>query len=194
MWFRIVIAGILLMSVSTADAQNKFSQRKLQKLFRNKIQNIQTLAGNNLVIDEVQKQNKKNVSVEKVRNIDEKWASTTGLTPFKKSLRDNKVGEHFKSIIDSNTSTYIDVILTDSKGANVAVYPTAADYWQGARNLFKEAFNDGAGKVFVGEMGTDESTKEKTIDISVPVMDGGKAIGVIIVSVKLSDVQAGYLK
>jgi hypothetical protein len=80
-------------------------------------------------------------------------------------------------------ASYGEAFLTDKKGANVAAYPATSDYWQGDEEKFTASFNDGRGKIFIGAVEYDESSNTHAAQVSVPVVDKGKAIGVLIVGV-----------
>ena len=103
-------------------------------------------------------------------------------------------GRYFKSMVDFNQSIYSEMFLTDRQGATVAEYPATTDYWQGDEAKWKEAFNKGLGKVHIGPVEFDESTQVDSVQISVPVMADGEAIGVLVVGIKLTYLQALYVK
>ena len=67
----------------------------------------------------------------------------------------------------------------DNQGANVAMTNRTSDYWQGDEAKFKKSFNGGKGGIFIDEVEFDLSCMAFLIQISVPVMDGDKAIGAI---------------
>lgn len=170
-----------------------FSQAQLQRLLRTKIETLIELAGNPAIVRAVREQNARPQSPARIRAIDEEWTRTDELTPFKRAMQENEVGRYFQSLIDFNDSIYNEAFLTDSNGANVAAYPVTSDYWQGDEEKWIAAYNDGQGAIFVSDVAFDESTRTPAIQISVPVMDEGRAIGVLIVGVKLTYVQARYL-
>ena len=55
---------------------------------------------------------------------------------------------------------------------------------------FKAAYKDGVGAVFVAEPEFDDSAKAYLIQVSVPVIDGGKAIGALTIGVNLDELEA----
>jgi hypothetical protein len=60
-----------------------------------------------------------------------------------------------------------------------------SDYWQGDEAKWQESFKDGAGAVHAGGVEFDESSQDYLVQISVPVMDSGKAIGALTIGVNL---------
>ncbi len=165
-------------------AQSVIPPAELEELLRVKIRAVKRLAADTLIIDAVKEQNAKNVSLNEIKRIDNTWRSTKELTPFKKSLQINRAGKRLKRAVRRNP-TYGEAFLTDNQGANVAAYPATSDYWQGDEEKFTASFNNGEGQIFIGPVEFDESSNTHAAQVSVPVVDGGKAIGVLIVGVQL---------
>ena len=186
-------AGSAAADPETASGHEAFSQTQLQRLLRTKIETVTELAHNPTIVRAVRAQNAQPQSPAQIAARDEEWRQTNEVTPFKKSLQENEVGRYFHNLIDFNDSIYNEAFLTDASGANVAAYPITSDYWQGDEKKWTAAFNDGKGATFVSPVAFDESTQTPAIQISVPVMDEGEAIGVLVVGVKLTYVQARYL-
>ena len=65
----------------------------------------------------------------------------------------------------------------------------AALYWQGDETKWKAAYNGGAGKTYVGPVAWDESTGVNAVQISVPILDHRKVIGVLIMGVRINYVE-----
>lgn len=177
----LLMAGLAL----PASAQQiEIPADELQALLKVKIRAVKRLAANRVVIDAVRNQNGKGATLDEIKRVDKEWRATKELTAFKKSLQTNPAGSYLKKHVQRN-ATYGEAFLTDNKGANVAAYPATSDYWQGDEEKFTASYNSGSGKVFVGPIEFDDSSKTHAAQISVPVMDGRKTIGVLIVGVKL---------
>ena len=191
----LVAIGLGLVSLAALPVHAGFSQAHLARLLRNKVEDIRELAANAAVVRTVQEHNAKAQSLEEIKRLDEAWVATAELTPFKKSLQDNEVGRYFKTLVDFNRSIYSELFLTDRNGATLAAYPATTDYWQGDEKKWSEAFNGGSGEVYIGPVAFDESSHVNSVQISVPVVGAeNKAIGVLVVGVKLSYLQAKYLR
>ncbi len=175
---------LIIFSVPVSVAQSVIPPAELEELLRVKIRAVKRLAADTLIIDAVKEQNAKNVSLNEIKRIDNTWRSTKELTPFKKSLQINRAGKRLKRAVRRNP-TYGEAFLTDNQGANVAAYPATSDYWQGDEEKFTASFNNGEGQIFIGPVEFDESSNTHAAQVSVPVVDGGKAIGVLIVGVQL---------
>ncbi|MFQ5546369.1 MAG: PDC sensor domain-containing protein [Acidiferrobacterales bacterium] len=181
--------GFLLLLVATftapAAAQElAFSPEQLKVVLAPKIMAVKRLAANLSVVDAVKAQNAEETSIEQIKQIDEKWRATKTLTAFKRSLQRNPAGRFLRRHVRRNP-TYGEAFLTDKRGANVAAYPATSDYWQGDETKFTASYDDGKGQVFVGDVEYDESSQTHAAQVSVPVIDQGKAIGVLVMGVQL---------
>lgn len=189
-----IVTGNAFAETTSAPVHESFSQTQLKRLLRTKIETIQEMASSHVILHAVRKQNHESLSPAKIKAIDAEWMLPNGRTAFKKSLQENAVGRYFQSLIDFNESIYSEAFLTDRRGANVAAYPTTTDFWQGDEEKWIASFSEGSGEIYVGNVAFDESTQATAVQISVPVMDEGRAIGVLIVGVKLTYIQARYLE
>ena len=181
--------GFLLLLVATftapAAAQElAFSPEQLKVVLASKIRAVKRLAANLSVVDAVKAQNAEETTIEKIKRIDEKWRATKTLTAFKRSLQRNPAGRFLRRHVRRNP-TYGEAFLTDKRGANVAAFPATSDYWQGDETKFTASYDDGKGKIFIGDVEYDESSQTHAAQVSVPVIDQGKAIGVLVMGVQL---------
>lgn len=181
--------GFVLVLVATftapAAAQElAFSPEQLEVVLAPKIKAVQRLAANPTVIDAVKTQNAQETTIEQIRQIDKEWRSTKTLTAFKKSLQHNPAGRFLRRHVRRNP-TYGEAFLTDKRGANVAAYPATSDYWQGDETKFTASYDDGKGKVFIGDVEYDDSSQTHAAQVSVPIVYQGKAIGVLVMGVQL---------
>lgn len=189
---KIVIAYLSLISI--ALGQEQLSQERIKALLKDKIQLVEELAAHPLIKRAVEEQNAKGISLDEVKRIDQEWRSTKSLTSFKKSLQTTLVGKLLKRKILLNSGIYSEAFLTDNQGANVAAYPITSDYWQGDEKKWIESFDNGKGKVYIGPITFDESTRINATQISAPVVHEDKAIGVLIVGIKLDFMRLRELK
>ena len=178
---------LLLVAMFTGPAAAQelaFSPEQIQVVLAPKINAVKRLAANATVIDAVKVQNAEETTIEQIQQIDNEWRSTKTLTEFKRSLQRNPAGRFLRRRVRRNP-TYGEAFLTDKRGANVAAYPATSDYWQGDETKFTASYNDGNGKVFIGNVEYDESSQTHAAQVSVPVIDQGKAIGVLVMGVQL---------
>lgn len=187
---RMFTFALLLLLPFTARAE--LTQAELQEILKPRIEGLMFLTKNAMILDAIREQNRADASLEAIQKIDEEWKA--GKSPLIAELQNNKVGAFLKNIIVQQADVYSEAFVTDAKGANVAAYPATSDYWQGDEDKFTKAFVDGKGEIFIGDVEEDESTKQTAVQISVPMIYNKAAIGVLVIGVKVSVLEAEKLK
>lgn len=191
-----VILLLLLLSLGVSAQQGELSdqqhmeltEQQLKELLAVKIRTVETLAFSPSLVDAVRRQNLQNLSMELIQQRDEEWRASEALTPFKLSLQTSRAGKVLKRFVSDNPA-FNEAFLTDNQGANVAAFPATSDYWQGDEEKWAASFNGGDGKTFIGPLERDASTETVAVQVSAPVYDQGKTIGVLVVGVTLSYIE-----
>ena len=80
-------------------------------------------------------------------------------------------------------SGYGEAFVTDSRGALVCATQKTSDYWQGDEAKWTRAFDNGKGSTFIDRPRRDDSANANLAQISVPLMENAKAIGVLTVGI-----------
>ena len=179
---------VLTLMVSTAGAQTDISDTELRQLLHVKIRTVQHMALNPVMVRAVRQQNASGLSAEEIARRDKAWRATKELTPFKLSLQTSTAGRFLKQQVQRSAS-FNEAFLTDNQGANVAAYPATSDYWQGDEEKWIDCWNGGNGQIYIGSLKLDESTNTVAAQVSAPVLDRGKTIGVLIVGVTINYLQ-----
>jgi hypothetical protein len=170
-------------------AQTEMTQAQLNELLKVKVRTVQHIALNPVIVRSVRRQNAQTVSAALIAERDEAWQASSETDEFKRSLQENKAGRLLKTHV-SASSSFNEAFLTDNKGANVAAFPATSDYFQGDEEKWSASFNGGDGRVFLGPLERDESTNVYAVQVSAPVLDKGKTIGVLVVGVTLDYLDA----
>ena len=160
------------------------TQAELQTKLADKITQLKMLANQAVVVDAVKAQNSKGLSLGEIKKRDTAWVG--GDKALQAELAASSVGTFLNMTLTKNSGLYAELFVTDSQGANVACAPATSDYWQGDEEKWIAAFANGKGAVFIGKADVDMSTKSSSVQVSVPVMDGNKAIGVLVAGIRLS--------
>jgi len=189
----LIMAGVLAFSTLSLS-QESLSQSQIQDVIKDKISGVVKMGSHSLIVKAVMEQNAKSLSLDTIKKTDDEWKATKDLTPFKISLQKTPVGNFLKRKMELNKSIYSEAFLTDNQGANVTAFPATSDYWQGDESKWTESFNNGDGKVYIGDVELDESSGSYATQVSVPVNKNGKTIGVLVIGIKLSYIEARKLK
>ena len=168
------------------------NQEEIQSILADRIDGLQIFTKSGIFIQAAQEQNRKGMSLEEIKKIDTEWKA--GKSPLMNELQETKAGKYLKNIIVQQGDVYNEAFLTDAQGANVAAFPPTSDYWQGDEEKFTAAFNGGSGKTFIGPIEFDESTKTHAVQVSVPILYGKEVIGIFVIGIKLSQIEAEKLQ
>lgn len=184
----LVLSLLLIAPLSYAE----LTQEELNSILGPRIEGLKFLTKNGMLLEAIRDQNRQQQSLDDIKKIDAEWKA--GKSPLIKELQENKAGNFLKNIIIQQADVYSEAFLTDSQGANVAAYPATSDYWQGDEEKFTASYNGGAGQTYIGPVEFDESTKTNAVQISVPMEYNDETIGVLVIGVKVSVLEAEKLK
>lgn len=141
-----------------------------------------------VIVKAVKEQNAKGMTLDQIKAMDKKWTAYFGTSDFMKALIQSECGRLLQRI--KKTEPYFaEIFVMDNQGAIVAMTEKTSDYWQGDEIKFKESFKAGKGAVYVSEVRFDRSSQAYLSQVSVPVKDGGKAIGVIVFGVDVDELK-----
>lgn len=145
---------------------------------------IKAIAAKPEVIAAVKAQNAQGLSIDAIKTMDSKWIATSGGLPEGKAMMDSATSKVLLAA-EKAKPYFTETILTDNQGANVAISSMTSDYWQGDEPKFVKAYAEGKGADYVARAKKDESSGAVVSQVSVPVMDGGKAIGTLTIGVNV---------
>ena len=163
----------------TAQSQNV--PPKLQQ----EIVKITKYANDETVIQAVQAQNQKRMTMDEILKLDRDWIRGTISEDFVKTLMENRCASKLKELAKEIPSS-LEAFLMDDQGALVCMTQKTSDYWQGDEPKWIDSIKGGAGETVISKREYDQSTKSTLLHVSVPIMAQGKAIGVLCVGINLT--------
>jgi len=173
----------VFMAAGLVAAQDKSVPKSLVK-FAN-----ETLTGigqDPQLVSFVSRDNANPVNVEKLRALDKRWVAKDNIEDFVKALMSNQVSARLKKQIAAHT--YIpEAFIMNAQGTIIGETDRTSTYWKGEQEKFTAAYNGGVGAVWFGKLAYDESSKTNGVQISVPVVKGGKAIGAITFTINVDE-------
>jgi hypothetical protein len=143
---------------------------------------------NPVLVAAVKAQNAQGQTLDRIKQRDADWRDTSGVDAFMKSLMESPAAKELARL-EASKPYFFELFLMDDQGANVAMTNKTSDYWQGDEAKFTESFKGGAGAVHIGDVEFDQSAQAYLVQVSVPVMDGGKAIGALTIGVNLDELE-----
>jgi hypothetical protein len=172
----LAVAFALLMNVAPrAAAPDAAVQAKIDA----KVQVIKTWASDPSVVAAAKAHNASLPEDQKAMT-QAKWAGLTILDPFVRSFSKNDAGVLLKS---KKTDDVSEAFISDASGLKVAFLGKTTN-WSHKGNPKHEL--PMSGKLWQGAVEVDESTGVQQIQVSVPVMDGGKPIGSLVVGLSIA--------
>lgn len=129
------------------------------------------------VVSAVKAQNQKGPPPEMTN---EKWKLLRARDPMVKALQENAAAKVLSAKVAAGPpQTYCEVFLSAAKGEKVALLSKTSYYLHQGKPKFDVPFT--TGKSWQGALEFDESSQQYSVQISVPVLDGGTPIGVLVV-------------
>lgn len=155
---------------------------EVRNVLDRKMQLVEALAAEPLVIDAVREANRQNqnLSEAEIRNLDFQWQRSEGLDDFIKPFLTNDCAQRLIEFQEAEDA-FPEIFVTDRRGLIVAETNKTSDFLQADEDWWSEAFDGGRGKAFYGPIEYDESSKSEAISLYVPVIDPApdEAVGVI---------------
>lgn len=172
-----IVVALLIVVASVLAAQ---SADELQKALTAEAVSLRAWSGEKLFVDAVKKQNAANVALAEVQRIDTDWIAGKA-DAVVRQVTTGPCADRLRALAAQNPR-YGETFLTDANGALVCATQRTSDYWQGDEAKWSKTFKEG---VFIDRPKLDDSAKARLAQISLPVTDGGKTIGVLTVGVNV---------
>jgi len=184
MGLRVVLAAMVIAGIAVAaGAQDKTVPRSLVKFAQ---QTLVTYGQDPQLVALTAKSNASPQDVAKLRALDVRWQKKDGIEAFVKTLMASPASQRLGALIVKHP--YVpEAFIMDSQGTIIGETNRTSTYWKGEQEKFTAAYAGGTGAIWYGTLEFDESTKTNSVQISVPVAKGGKAIGAICFTVNIDE-------
>ncbi|MBI1422413.1 MAG: hypothetical protein GC149_03030 [Gammaproteobacteria bacterium] len=180
----VLCAGLLTLLISNITSAEEAAPKSVIDL----APSLQEWGHNAVLVAAVKEQNAKGITLDTIKKADQEWMAATGVTPFMKAMMENPAAKELKKL-EASKPYFDELFLMDNQGANVAMTNKTSDYWQGDEDKFTESYKGGQGAVHIGKVKFDKSSQAYLVQVSVPVMDGGKAIGAITIGINVDELE-----
>jgi hypothetical protein len=177
---RPVLVLLSLVLTSAALAQ---SAQMTQKLLDTEGAKLRAWGSDRTLIAFVKNQNAQHVPIAKIKAVDAGWSADKN-GPIVRQVTTGPCADYLRKLVAGNAA-YGETFLMDDQGALVCGTQRTSDYWQGDEPKWQRAFNEGKGAVFIDRPRFDDSSSRNLAQISIPVMENGRAIGVITIGVTI---------
>lgn len=151
---------------------------------RTHIDDLRRIAAEPLLVQAVKRANDTGWQTQaQIEQKDVRWRRTRGVDdPLIKEYMNNPCADLLRQA-QQREPRYVELFVMDDKGCIVAESNKTSDFWQGDEAKWRECYNGGNGRVYVGDVEYDQSTRLYVIQISVPINYEHSTIGVMTASV-----------
>jgi hypothetical protein len=145
---------------------------------------VASWAASPVIVNAVMEQNKKGP----IAGMDNtKWKVTRRSDSLVTGFQSNPAGQLLKAKVAEGQGTFNEAFLSAAQGEKVAFVEKTTSYIHKGQAKFDIPY--GTGKFWQGKPEFDESSQTYAVQISVPVLADGKAIGALVVGVNLSHLE-----
>ena len=173
----VFVAGLVCLPASKSWAEGL--EPALQAKIDAQIKVISTWAADPVLVKAVQAQNA-STPAEYASMSQEKWKELKVLDPFVRAFTKNEVAMFLKA---KKTEFVSEAFLSDAAGLKVAFLSKTSNWSHKGKAKHDVPLT---GKTWHGPIEVDESTGVQQVQVAVPVKDGDKVIGSLVVGLSLS--------
>jgi hypothetical protein len=181
-WSRLIrVAGAGVALVATVAWAGFEITPALQKEIDREIDTVRQWAGDPVIVKAVLAQNEKGP----IADLDNaKWKSVRRSDPLVKGLQGNEAGQFLRQKAATTNDVVSEAFLSAARGEKVAFIEKTTSYIHKGQPKFEVPFT--TGKAWQGQPEFDESAQVHQIQVSVPVLSGGKPVGVLVVGLNVT--------
>ena len=175
---RILLAAAVLslgLSIASAESLAPAVQAKVDE----QIKVVAGWAADPIIVDAVRAHNAA-VPADQSALTQEKWKTLTVLDPLVRSFAKNPVGQFLKS---KKSDVVTEAFVSDAAGLKVGFVAKTSNWSHKGKPKHDVPMT---GKTWQGAVEVDESSGQQQLQVAVPVLDGDKAIGSLVVGLSVT--------
>jgi hypothetical protein len=175
-WWKEAILGaaIVFAAMTSQVVQGEDLDAATKTKLEAKVKILQGWAADAAIVAAVKSANTSHPAELKDMNQD-KWKKLAVIDPIIKGLTKNDAAKFLKAKQDDAVA---EAFLNSSDGCKVALLAKTTSWCHKGKPKHDDPM---AGKTWLGPIEMDESTGVKSVQVAVPVLDGGKAVGSLVV-------------
>jgi len=108
-------------------------------------------------------------------SLDEEWIKASPDSSLVKEYLDSPMSARLKILVQERKDL-AEISITDIEGGLVASSGQTSDFYQADEKWWQEAFNEGKGRIFIGDIYFDKSANVSAITVAVPIYDEKSSI------------------
>ncbi len=170
----VTTAVLLLLTGSTVLAQ---SAEALQRELETHAATVKSWTEDKTIVEAVRAQNAKKVPLSAIQHDDTLWMAGKN-EALVKHVTTGPCADRLREL--ATKAGFGESFVMDDQGALVCATGRTSDYWQGDEAKWIRSFDGGKGATFIDRPRYDDSSHMYLAQISVPIIEHGKAIGVVL--------------
>jgi hypothetical protein len=178
MKLRTLFLTFLVLAVAPF-ARSEALEPALQAKIEAKVKEITTWAADTAVVEAVRAHNA-SLPSDQTALTQDKWRGLTVLDPLVRSFSKNPAGQFLKSKKDDVVT---EAFVSDAAGLKVAFVAKTSNWSHKGKDKHDVPMT---GKTWQGPVEVDESSGQQQLQVAVPVLDGGKPIGSLVVGLSVT--------
>jgi len=178
------------LTLESESIETEFSP-EVENSLNKRIVAISNLVSNNqFFISSIKEANIEQASLteEEISERDKRWIESTGDSAFISEILNNEISRWLRDF-QMEQPEYIEIFVTSNRGLNIGQTNITSDYYQADEEWWVESFAGGFGKNSHGSIEFDESAQSIGISLYIPVMESGRALGVVKVVIDLKAIE-----
>ena len=189
--FYFKAADIFVLNSDAWVEKNTIFSEEIELLLSKKIDVASKFLNDPVIISNIRQSNEehKNISLNDIRKLDQRWITTKGIDDFIRSFLTNAVALKLLELQKQNPG-FKEIFVTDAYGLNVGQTNKTSDYYQADEDWWTDTWADGAGKAQHGLIEYDESAQAESIPLYVPISDPDtkKVVGIAKIVVDITTI------
>jgi hypothetical protein len=174
-----VILGLILVTLSGGAVQAQTLEAAVQAKVDAKVKEVQAWASDPAIVGAVKQQNT-TLPADYGAMTQDKWKTLSILDPFVRSFTKNPAAVFLKG---KKSDVVAESFLSDANGAKVAFLNKTTAWSHKGKPKHDVPMT---GKTWQGAVEVDESTGLQCVQVAVPVLDGDKPIGSLVVGLSIA--------
>jgi hypothetical protein len=173
----------LLLALAACSLTSAQLEPAVQAQLDKQVKTIEAWAAEPVIVEAVRAHNQ-SCPPEQAALTQEKWRALTVLDPLVRGFTKNPAGQALKA---KKSDLITEAFLSDAAGLKVAFIAKTSNWSHKGKPKHDVPMT---GKVWQGPIEVDESSGMQQVQVAVPVLDGGKAIGSLVVGLSVTKLSA----
>ena len=175
-------AAVLAISLHTGASFGQTLRPDLKSKVQAQVEQLKSWSTDPQIVSAVKAHNA-NMPAEAKAMTNEKWKGLTLLDPLVRSFSKNSLGQYLKS---KQNDSIAECFVSGADGTKVAFLAKTSAWSHADKDKHKVPMT---GKTWIGPAEVDESTGQFQVQVGLPVLDGAKPIGSIVVGLRVSNLK-----